>query len=161
MWVSCDLAREECCNWVACRDDIRWMRCERNELSHYTCTNIHEQRQVHAKHDQVSRQRQRPARCVTSLGIAVRRADAMWHSGRANHISRFSPPFVLGKDFKMYMWEIQKKLEISPILFLPFHLLLLYTSTPLHFRGELCTFYSTTFIGRCSDWLLCRVRLFI
>lgn len=42
-WVSCVLAREECCNRGAFGDDIRRMPCERNEPSHHTCTNIPEQ----------------------------------------------------------------------------------------------------------------------
>ena len=62
------------------------MPCERNELSHYTCTNIHEQHQGHAKHDRVSPSQQRPARCVTSPGITAHGRDAsraaVWHVGR-------------------------------------------------------------------------------
>lgn len=69
-----------------CRDDIRRMPCERNALSHYTCTNIYEQHQGHARHDQVSLWQQRPSRCVTSPGIKAQRGDAsrtaMWHSGK-------------------------------------------------------------------------------
>lgn len=64
------------CNRVARGDGIRPMPRERKELSHYTCTNIHEQPQDRAKHDQVSRRWQRPARCVTSSGVALRRGDA-------------------------------------------------------------------------------------
>lgn len=62
------------------------MPCERNELSHYTCSNIHEQHQGHAKHDRVSASQQRPARCVTSPGITAHGRDAsraaVWHVGR-------------------------------------------------------------------------------
>lgn len=64
------------CNRVARGDGIRLMQRERKELSHYTCTNIHEQPHGHAKHDQVSRRWQRPARCVTSPGVALRKDDA-------------------------------------------------------------------------------------
>lgn len=63
------------CNRVACRDGIGLMPRERKKLSHYTCTNIDEQPQGHAKHDQVSRWWQRPARCVTSSGVALWRDD--------------------------------------------------------------------------------------
>lgn len=65
------LAWDVCCKRVARWDGIRPMPCERKELSHYTCSNIHEQPRGHAKHDQVSRQWQRAARCVTSPGVAV------------------------------------------------------------------------------------------
>ncbi len=39
---------------------------------------------------------------------------------------------------------LEYNLEVSLLEYL--HFLLLYTSTPLHFKGKYCTFYSTIFI---------------
>lgn len=79
------------------------MPCERNELSHYTCTNIHEQCQGHAKHDQVSRWQQRAARWVTSPGITTQWGwcHLAWK--------------VAEDKLQKSVWEIQKKLFIVGI----------------------------------------------
>lgn len=142
MWVSCVLAKEDCCNWVLSTDDIRWMPCERSELSHYTCTNIHEQRQGHAKHDQVSRRQQQRR-------VKVQRGNAMWHSRKEEPYRLFFPlTFVWGKDFTM--WEIWKKNWNCSWWFVSFYRILFHTSTLLHF---------ISFSDRYSDWLLCKLRL--
>ncbi len=92
-----------------------------------------------------------------------RTVDHSSHTGNAAHCARQPQSHYTAVSGGMKLSIFTQVLSLSTfwitrVLLDYFHFMLLYTSTPPHFKGKYCTFYHITFIWQLQ--LLCRLRLY-